>query len=88
MPERGTACGDCQRSCPAQAINEFNLGLDRRTATYIKYPQAVPRAYFIDRETCMGCGLCEKVCLAEAVKYDDEPRLREVPVGADPGPGF
>jgi len=82
MPERCTACGDCQRSCPAQAINEFNLGLDRRTATYIKYPQAVPRAYFIDREACLGCGLCEKVCLAEAVKYDDEPRLREVPVGA------
>jgi heterodisulfide reductase subunit A len=82
LPERCTACGDCQRSCPAQAINEFNLGLDRRTATYISYPQAVPRAYFIDRETCMGCGLCEKVCLAEAVKYDDEPRLREVQVGA------
>ena len=56
--------------------------MDRRTATYIKYPQAVPRAYIIDRSTCLGCGLCEKVCLAGAVKYDDEPRLREVQVGA------
>ena len=45
MPERCTACGDCQRACPAQAVNEFNLGLDRRTATYIMYPQAVPRAF-------------------------------------------
>jgi heterodisulfide reductase subunit A len=56
--------------------------LDRRTATYISYPQAVPRAYAIDRSTCLGCGLCEKVCLAGAVKYDDEPRLKEVNVGA------
>ncbi len=82
MPEKCTACGDCQRACPAQAVNEFNLGLDRRTATYISYPQAVPRAYMIDRSNCLGCGLCEKVCLAGAVKYDDEPRLREVQVGA------
>ena len=82
LPERCTACGDCQRACPAQAVNEFNLGLDRRTATYIKYPQAVPRAFMIDRNTCLGCGLCEKVCLAGAVKYDDEPRRREVEVGA------
>ena len=56
--------------------------MDRRTATYISYPQAVPRAYAIDRSTCLGCGLCEKVCLAGAVKYDDEPRLKEVNVGA------
>jgi heterodisulfide reductase subunit A len=82
IPEKCTACGDCQRACPAQAVNEFNLGLDRRSATYIRYPQAVPRAYIIDRGACLGCGLCEKVCLAEAVKYDDEARLREINVGA------
>jgi len=82
MQEKCTACGDCQRACPVQAVNEFNLGLDRRRATYIKYPQAVPRAYAIDRNNCLGCGLCEKICLAGAVKYDDEPRLREVEVGA------
>ena len=82
IAEKCTACGDCQRVCPAQAVNEFNLGLDQRNATYIKYPQAVPRAYAIDRDACMGCGLCQKVCLAEAVRYDDEPRLREVKVGA------
>ncbi len=82
MPERCTACGDCQRVCPAKAVNEFNLSLDRREATYIKYPQAVPRAYAIDRDACLGCGLCQKVCLAEAVKYDDQPRLRDLEVGA------
>jgi len=82
LQEKCTACGNCQQACPAQAVNEFNLGLDRRRATYIKYPQAVPRAFAIDRNNCLGCGLCEKICLAGAVKYDDEPRLREVEVGA------
>ncbi len=60
----------------------FNAGLDRREATYILYPQAVPRAFTIDRQACLGCGMCEKVCLAGAVKYDDQPRLRELEVGA------
>lgn len=38
--------------------------------------------YVIDRKACIGCGLCEKVCLAEAVLYTDEPRTMELDVGA------
>ena len=64
------------------AINEFNCGLDLRAATYIQYAQAVPLAYAIDREVCIGCGLCQKVCLAGAVRYDDQPKETEVAVGA------
>jgi len=36
----------------------------------------------IDRETCIGCGLCETLCLAQAVKYDDTSWERELKVGA------
>ena len=68
--------------CPVRAVNEFDCGLDRRTATYITYAQAVPLSYAIDREACIGCGLCEKVCMAGAVKYDDNPRKRILEVGA------
>jgi heterodisulfide reductase subunit A len=68
--------------CPVSAVNEYNAGLDRRTATYIEYPQAVPLAYAIDRMSCLGCGLCEKVCLAGAVNYGDIMRLRQLEVGA------
>ena len=82
IPEKCTACGSCQQVCPGRAINEFNLGLDGRAATFIRYPQAVPRAFAIDRNVCLGCGLCEKVCIAGAVKYDDQPRLQELKVGA------
>jgi heterodisulfide reductase subunit A len=64
------------------AVNEYNCGLDRRAATYIKYAQAVPLVFSIDPQACIGCGLCEKVCLAEAVLYADEPRWSEIEVGA------
>jgi len=30
----------------------------------------------------VGCGLCEKVCLAQAIRYDDKPRKRELDIGA------
>jgi heterodisulfide reductase subunit A len=64
------------------SANEFNCGLDRRTATCIKYAQAVPLVYTIDRDTCIGCGICETVCLAKAIRYDDQPRATDLEVGA------
>ena len=79
--EKCTGCGVCKEHCPVTAVNEFNEGLNRRTATYIKYPQAVPLAYTIDRETCIGCGLCEKLCLAKAVVYAEEERRTTLEVG-------
>lgn len=38
--------------------------------------------YSIDHEICIGCGLCEKVCLAGAIMYSDKPRITELEVGA------
>ena len=63
-------------------MNEINKGLDDRRATYIEYAQAVPLAYAIDTEACIGCGLCENICLAKAIKYDDEERETDVRVGS------
>ncbi|MDR3555898.1 MAG: FAD-dependent oxidoreductase, partial [Syntrophobacteraceae bacterium] len=64
------------------AVNEFNQKLDCREAAFMRYPQAIPRGFTIDRNICIGCGMCEKVCLAGAVHYDDRPRMTEVEVGA------
>jgi heterodisulfide reductase subunit A len=77
-----TGCGQCNLECPVTAINEFDCALGLRGATYIKYAQAVPLAYIIDRDVCIGCGLCEKICMAGAVRYDDEPRRTTLDVGA------
>jgi heterodisulfide reductase subunit A2 len=81
-PEKCTGCGQCAQVCPVVSVNEFNCGLDCKTATCIKYAQAVPLIYTIDRDTCIGCGICETVCLAKAIRYDDVPHTRELNVGA------
>jgi heterodisulfide reductase subunit A-like polyferredoxin len=81
-PIKCTGCGDCARHCPVTAVNQYNMGLNDRRATYIEYPQAVPLAFAIDTETCIGCGLCEKMCLAKAIRYDDRERKTTVTVGS------
>ncbi len=81
-PVKCTGCGECARHCPVTAVNQYNLGLDDRRATYIEYAQAVPLAFAIDTDTCIGCGLCENMCIAKAVEYDDQERESTVKVGS------
>jgi len=63
-------------------VNEINQGFDDRRAAYIEYAQAVPLAYAIDPDACIGCGLCENLCIAKAVKYDDIERETTLKVGS------
>ena len=46
------------------------------------FPQAVPRAMTVDKENCIECGLCQKVCEAQAVDLKQEPEEIELKVGA------
>ncbi len=80
--EKCTACGECAKYCPVDAIDLYNEGLIERTAVHVEYPQAVPLAYVIDRETCIGCGLCRNMCLADAIQYDDQGKEAKLNVGA------
>jgi heterodisulfide reductase subunit A-like polyferredoxin len=81
-PVKCTGCGECARHCPVTAVNQYNMRLDDRRATYIEYAQAVPLAFAIDTDTCIGCGLCENMCIAKAVAYDDKQRESRVRVGS------
>ena len=81
-PVKCTGCGECALHCPVTAVNQYNLGLDDRRATYIEYPQAVPLAFAIDTDTCIGCGLCDNMCIAKAIQYDDKERKTTVKVGS------
>lgn len=87
--DRCTGCGLCAKYCPVRAVDAFNRGLNRRSAAYIDYPQAVPLAYVIDEDKCIGCGMCSRVCLADAIRYEDVPSEEELEVGAVVlAPGF
>ena len=80
--DKCTGCGDCAKHCPVTAVNQYNMKLDDRRASYIEYAQAVPLAFAIDTHTCIGCGLCENMCMAKAIRYDDQIRERVVTVGS------
>jgi len=80
--EKCTGCGVCAQKCPVEAIDEFNQGLGDRSSIFVKYPQAVPLTYMIDREKCIGCGTCQEVCKAGAVMYDDKEEEAVLSVGS------
>jgi heterodisulfide reductase subunit A len=81
------ACGICAEKCPRKVDNEFNLGLDKRKAAYVMYPQAVPLKYLIDGENCIyfqkgKCRACEKFCPAGAIDLGQTEKTHTIEVGA------
>ena len=81
------ACGMCTEKCPKKVINEYDEGLNKRKAAYVKYAQAVPLKYAIDPEQCIyikkgKCRACEKFCPTDAINFDDKQMDRTIRVGA------
>ncbi|MGE5679573.1 MAG: 4Fe-4S dicluster domain-containing protein [Bacillota bacterium] len=83
-----TGCGICQEKCPIKKIpSEFNEGLGMRKAIYVPFPQAVPNKPVIDKEHCTKfktgkCGLCEKLCGPQAIRFDQTDSFVNEEVGA------
>ncbi len=73
-----TGCGTCTQKCPVVKPNEFDMLLGNRKAIYMPFPQAVPRIATIDKDNCLYftrgvCKICQKLCQAEAVDFEQEP---------------
>ncbi|MBQ3878799.1 MAG: CoB--CoM heterodisulfide reductase iron-sulfur subunit A family protein, partial [Oscillospiraceae bacterium] len=83
-----TGCGLCTEKCPQKKVpNEFNLGMDNRSAIYIPFAQAVPKVATIDPNYCMmlksgKCGVCSRVCTAHAIDYQAKDEIIEEKYGA------
>jgi len=61
-----TACADCVGQCPVTLPNEFDMGLGKRKAIYVPFPQAVPLKYTIDRRGTPPCtATCPLHCNAQ-----------------------
>nr|HID58135.1 CoB--CoM heterodisulfide reductase iron-sulfur subunit A family protein [Desulfobacterales bacterium] len=81
------ACGTCAEKCPRKVVNEFNMGLDKRKAAYVKYSQTVPLKYAIDAANCIffkkgKCKACEKFCPTKAVNFAQEAKTHVINVGS------
>jgi len=83
-----TGCGTCEEKCPTKKLkNEFDLGLGQRTAIHKLFPQAVPGKPYIDAENCLKltkdkCGICEKICPTEAIRFNDRDEYITEEIGA------
>ncbi len=82
-----TACGDCAAKCPIKVDDEFEMGLKKRKAIYIYFPQGIPGMYTIDPEHCPmilkgKCGLCAQICQAGAIDYQQKDEEKTLHVGA------
>ena len=83
-----TGCGLCQEKCPTKVVDmAFEAGMGKRKAIYRPFSQAIPNIPVIDRENCRfftqgKCKVCEKVCPAGAIDYEQQDTLMDVEVGA------
>ncbi len=82
-----TGCGECTEKCPVTVEDEYNEGLATRGAVYKYQDQGVPNVVTIDPDNCLKltkdkCGLCEKVCNFDAIRYDQKPEKIELEVAS------
>ncbi len=84
--EKCTGCGMCSEKCPTKVPSEFDSGMGMRKAIYVPYPQAVPNIPTIDEKNCLyfrteACKICQKVCQADAICFDEQVRWRDIEIG-------
>jgi len=72
---------------PKPHFTAYDKHLAARPSIDLAHPQASPRVPVIDRENCVHfrtgeCGLCERVCQAGAIDYDQPEQFLDLDVGA------
>ena len=90
--DKCTGCGLCAQNCRLKdrIDSEFNVGMGKRGAAYLPFPQAVPLKYTIDGDHCLmvqrgKCGKsppCRDACPASAIDFDQEAEIVELDVEA------
>lgn len=82
-----TSCAECAKVCPVVVPDEYQQGLSSRKAIYLPFPQAVPAAFTLDGDNCLGfnpvaCGKCREVCDKKCIDFDARDEVRDFEVGA------
>ncbi len=86
-PAKCIACGLCAEKCPTKVDNDYDARLAKRKSIHVKYAQAVPLKYVIDPEHCIfltkgRCKVCEKLCAAKAINFEDKEKELTIQTGA------
>ncbi len=85
--EKCTGCGICMSKCPTKVPDPYNKNLGVTKCIRIPFPQAVPALPFIEKKYCIfhrtgKCRICEKVCQAKAVDFEQKEKIVELAVGS------
>ena len=87
-PDACVACNDCSADLSDLASSEFDVGIAKRKAIYLAFPQAVPNSYVVDPNACLWiqsggkkCGACVKKCAKDAIHLDAKDEIVELEVG-------
>jgi len=78
-----TGCGECEKVCPVEFPNEWDVGTKIRKAVYRPFPQAVPITYCIDKydrapcvQTCpAGTNVQGYIALIKLGRYQEAVNL-------------
>lgn len=59
-----TACDKCVAACPVERPDDFNMGMSKTKAVYLRHPMAYPARHAIDASVCKGaeCAKCVPAC--------------------------
>ncbi len=91
--DKCTGCTTCVEYCPVKYPDQFNQEISQNKAIHIYFAQAIPLVTYIDK-SCLylkekKCGLCQSVCKADAIDFNQTAEKVEVNVGAIVlSPGF
>ncbi|MFX1540762.1 MAG: hydrogenase iron-sulfur subunit [Promethearchaeota archaeon] len=85
--DKCTGCMQCTEKCPTRVMDDWSWGIAERRAIYMPFSQSVPRKCTIDAEHCKmitegKCGVCAKICPADAIDYEMKDELVKVQVGS------
>ena len=86
MEDRCTGCTTCVEYCPVNYPDPFNQDISQNKAVHIYFSQAIPLVTYID-ESCLylkekKCRICEGVCQANAIDFNQMPEKAEINVAA------
>ncbi len=88
-------CNRCTEKCPVstakapvQVPSEWDMGLAKRKAIYLPFPQALPPLWTIDADHCFyfqrnhACRVCQMICPAKAIDFTQKAERVALEVGA------
>jgi quinone-modifying oxidoreductase subunit QmoA len=82
VTQKCTACGECEKVCPAERADAFNLNLISTRAIYLPHQLAFPYQYVIDEKACTKCGSCVDACKYGTIDLKMQAETKVIRVGS------